>query len=209
MFQPVPNVAELRIKYTDDTTSREYENVFHCFRDGGVRDSDIDTLVSRMQSYFDDDLAGYMSNGAQAVLFSARNIAEEFGYSNSDDTAVAGGGAGPWADYQCSIFVQFRGASGFAPRHGGIFWPWVQEDDVDRGGTLSGSALTRDAAWSDYLDDVCGGGIGTIPCIVSRFNKSLYPDPPHLRPEGVYNTIASLRVRAVVASQKNRRNRPA
>jgi hypothetical protein len=208
-FQEVPNTCECRLfsRYTGE--ERFYENVFYMHKAGAWTDANVTTLAARVLSAVDHTLTNIVPDSAQYFKGAARDLTDEFGFADEDAYEVDGLVADQtWLPPNNAAFMRFIGTGGFAPREGGCFHPFVQEADVSDIGRLTGGAITAYAdAWTDYLDAVAASVSGVSHVIVSRFNKHLYPTPPHLRPVGIVNERASINTRPVISSQRDRRPR--
>lgn len=208
-FQPVEETIEVKLFYRYEGQEKFYNVGYYLKKTGGWTSGNIDTVLAATDDAWEDELAtpGYYGLDAELFKITVRDLSVEFGYSATADVDIDGtGDATPWLPPNSAILVTFRGGSSGPPREGGLYWPFVSESWAGPTGVLSGAALDVGDAVAAAIA-ASRGGLGGNHVILSRFSKNDAPiqTPPYYRDPVIAKTVTTYGVRAVVASQRDRR----
>lgn len=211
-FQPVPQTAEVKCRYTNDLGSKEYLNTFYFHNPAGWTAVTILALANEVQLRFSTSLISQnVPDHAQLQQVSARDLSSEFGVSAVSPTEnVPGSDANAFCNPQTAALIRFL-PSAPPPRRGGVFWPFVPEAQVDEVGELAlayrNTLESRMQSWLEGVEAVTSSG----HVIVSRYTRNPLPPPAQprsiLRPTGVTAQVTGYQTLRRVASQRDRREK--
>lgn len=227
-FQPVPNTAIGTLVFGyGDAPAREYEVSTYWVRDDGWGGSEAQALADALQGQFDsgDGLQGYIPDESMGdgrlIRTYARDLSNEFAVGAENTTGFLGEDTLPYAPASVAVWTRFNGTSGFPPKHGGMFWPFVREQEVDPKGLLSSFYTTTFlGVWNAYIAFIEAlTPLDATHVIVSRNSKTAWvaahpgatdaeiaaAEPWPRADNALVNTIASTTVRTLVGSQRDRR----
>jgi hypothetical protein len=202
-FQPVPNTAEVRLKYAASTVLAA-ENVFYV-RDTivGWTVAKLNSLATTVSTWWNANVKPLQHSGIVLTEITCRDLGAEFG--NQGGAAV--GTAGTRADtsgrapYNTAAIIQWYGDFGSAPPRGWSFHIGLVDGDQSETGIVTATATALDSAYT-ALAPAINSAVGTeAQVLVSRYLNGA------LRAAGVTNTLRDVRVRAANLGTIRRRLR--
>ena len=210
-FQPVDDTCQVTFQFTRDGVDHHPQFEVYFGKSGGWSGVDLDALC---QFYADGwsptwTLDQYMGTADTLVRVSARDLADEFGNVGETIADVAGTSTNDMASLNNCALQEYRGATGTAPRRGGIYWPFIREGDLDPDGGLS-TFITSDlnGDLSTMLTASLTAASPYSQVIVSRYHKTVGGTPPYYRDPALTKAVTTRTMRTIVASQRGRRDRP-
>lgn len=206
MFQPVEHTAILTTIWRYDVSSRDLVNSVYFERGAGWDDTSIGLLLAAASGNYATSFDTIVPDDAGLVQIIARDLEEEFAVSQTYDTPNAGAEAANFAPPSVTAWVKMKGTSGFPPRDGGVFFPFVRETYISDVGIIDNDWRGFvDDAWNAYIDALKLAAGGCTHVLVSRYSKTAVPLFPHKRTAGVTSPVTSLATRALCGSQRDRR----
>lgn len=152
-----------------------------------------------------DNMCPLLSSNYTFDKVRARDLGVEFGTTTDVEYNTAGTSAGIPLSPSVCCYVKFKGTGGAPPRRGGNFVSPFTEDDVAQDLWLAGLTGPVQIVYQDMTSAIQAQLNGDAMVIVSRYSKNANPVPPHLRDEGLTNTIAAFEAVERIAIQRDRR----
>ena len=212
-FQPVENVVQVVFHFDRNSVAHKPQIEVYFERDGGWADQDLTALCQFYMDGFDATwgLDAFIWEFGDLTKISARDLSEEFGNFGQVIETIPGTSTAQPSSPNNAALVEFFGATGGAPRRGGVYWPFVTEGGVDAQGNLTTLYTTdlRNALSTMLLASLTAEG-PYRQVILSRFHGT-DPDTgkPIPRDPVLTKDVTAWITRPIVASQRGRRDRPA
>lgn len=206
-FQPVPNVAEVVLRFvtgTDpDSSAWVVQNTHHWRRSLGWTQAKLDELASDVNAWWTSDLKAVTSEDLKLYDIQVRDIGDEFGLTSTLVPDSRGTDTGTVEAVYCAV-VQWHCDAGSPPRSGRTFFGGLNEDEITRGILDTGVGSAIQAAYDNLRDVTVSASAALV--IVSRFSGvNPTTKKPIPRDPALSNTIGSVTVRNTVGVQKKRR----
>lgn len=208
MFQPVLNVAELRLTYQQALNDSPIQTVLHFKDDDGWNAATLLLLAQSAVGDWASDLRPIVPGDVNLVTVDARDLSTEFGaVAFATGLPLFGQSVSQFAPPSVNALIRFTvGAP--PPRRGRCFWPWVAELDVSPSGRLLTTFREDLRVRFEAFIASCEASTANRHTIVSRYSVAFrdpVTNPKGLRPAGVAGDVTSYSVAEVIASQRDRR----
>lgn len=202
--QLVPDVAEARLFFTASEKPCQMSIYARNTSDPWTLDNLADYGAS-LRTWVDSYLS-VLSNAHTYVGMSINDLGADPGntFEDIEATPVQGDVAEPALPNNVALKATFVGGQNAYPRRGGVYLLPPTEAQVGGNFTTTTFETAIEAIMQILIDEVSAPILGRALVIVSRYNKALYPTPPHKRPEGVSNTVASITVKRRMDTQRRR-----
>lgn len=204
-FQVVPNTAHFAIMGVMATGQTIINDLYVRNTVLGWSGTRLAATATAIGDTWRDDLVSMvMGNTYTFDKVRCRDIGSEFGATQDVEYNTVGAGGTPATPALC-VFVKFIGTGGAPPRRGGNFVSPMNESQISGDFWDAGTTGTVQTAYQNIAAAVSAATPTDALVIVSRYSKNANPVAPHLREEGVTNTIASFEAIERVAVQRDRR----